>query len=202
MTERRRHIRQRLPGARAGAAGPPPGSAPQHPPIAGPAPGGFTLVELLVVVVVLGVLAGVAVPMFGSASEDSRRATLEQNLAILNTAIELYRTEHNDHYPGTLEGEADWDIFVQQMTLPTEKSGAPGTRYGPYLRTGIPMNPYTGTNSGKVGSNGGNPASLAWRYYPSIGLIAAATDGELPEIETGIEAEVAEPDSGKAKAKK
>jgi len=174
--------------------------------VSGEAARGFTLVELLVVVVVLGVLAGIALPVFTTSTEDSKRSSLEQDLAIMNKAIELYQAEHGGAYPGTLAHQTKWEIFVQQMTLPTDKDGAPGTRYGPYLRTGIPVNPYIGSNEGKVGSSGGNPNTLAWRYYPDIGLIVAATDGVVPEleadVETEIESEIAEPDSVKEKKKK
>lgn len=142
---------------------------------------GFTLVELLVVVVILSVLAAVAIPTFTTSSKDSMRSTLEQDLVIMNKAIELYRLEHNNAYPGTLAHQTTWDIFVAQMTLPTDKNGAAGTRYGPYLRTGIPVNPYTGTRTGQLSTKVGLPKTIAWIYDPAAGLITAAEGEETLE---------------------
>jgi type II secretion system protein G len=154
----------------------------------GPPGHGFTLVELMVVVVILGVLAAIAVPMFFSSSQESKRAALDQDLAIMNKAIEIYRVEHNGVYPGTLEGATTWDVFVKQMTGPTDKGGRPGPRYGPYLKTGIPKNPYTETNTGSVGKAIDHTGTLAWRYDPAAGEISAAND------ETGPSGHILDPD--------
>jgi prepilin-type N-terminal cleavage/methylation domain-containing protein len=93
---------------------------------------GFTLVELLIVVTVLGILAGVTVPHFRSPVRDSREAALLFNLTEVRTAIERYRAQHDDSWPV---------VFSTQLTISTEASGLPGSRYGPYLRHGVPRNP-------------------------------------------------------------
>jgi type II secretory pathway pseudopilin PulG len=123
------------------------------------------------------VLAAVAIPMFRSSSEDSKRAALDQNLAILTGAIERYHVEHGGQYPGTLAGKARWETFVQQLTTRTDRSGAKGERYGPYLKTGIPVNPFTGTSTGSTGKLIDLSGTLAWRYDPATGVITAANDG-------------------------
>jgi general secretion pathway protein G len=137
---------------------------------------GFTLVELLVVVVILGVLAAVAIPMFSGSTEDSKRSALDQDLAILNKAVELYQVEHGGQYPGKLGAQTSWDTFVKQMTTRTDKTGAAGTRYGPYLKTGIPKNPYTGTSTGTLGKAVVG-SDVAWRYDAVNGIVTAANDG-------------------------
>jgi general secretion pathway protein G len=139
------------------------------------APRGFTLVELLVVVIVLGVLAAVAIPMFSTSSQDSKRSALDSDLAILSGAIERYYVEHDAHYPGKLGTKTGWDIFVAQLTTRTDKTGAGGARYGPYLKTGIPINPYTGTNTGALGKAIVG-SDVAWRYDVTTGIITAAND--------------------------
>lgn len=64
--------------------------------------GGFTLLELAVVVLVLGILAGMAVMRMNNASGDARNAAALQTLEVLRNAIELYRAEHGE-FPGQSE---------------------------------------------------------------------------------------------------
>ncbi len=52
--------------------------------------GGFTLVELLIVVIILGVLAAVVIPQFGASTQEANMAALDSNLATMRNAIELY----------------------------------------------------------------------------------------------------------------
>jgi prepilin-type N-terminal cleavage/methylation domain-containing protein len=93
---------------------------------------GFTLVEILIVVTILGVLAGVAVPRFRSPVRDAQEAALLFNLTEVRTTIERYRAQHDPAWP---------IVFGTQLTICTDANGLPGTRYGPYLRHGFPTNP-------------------------------------------------------------
>src|SRR5918996_4328030 len=63
---------------------------------------GFTLVELLIVVIILAVLAAIIVPQFSSATKDAQDAALDANLSSIRSAIELYRAQHNGAYPGAI----------------------------------------------------------------------------------------------------
>jgi prepilin-type N-terminal cleavage/methylation domain-containing protein len=93
---------------------------------------GFTLVELLIVVTVLGILAGVTVPHFRSPVRDSKEAALLFNLTEVRTAIERYRAQHDDSWPV---------VFSTQLSITTSAKGLPGSGCGPYLRHGFPANP-------------------------------------------------------------
>ncbi|MFK7894480.1 MAG: type II secretion system protein [Myxococcota bacterium] len=61
----------------------------------------FTLVELLIVVIILGILASVAVSQFSDSSDDAKQIALKTNLGILRDAIERYYVDHG-HYPGAV----------------------------------------------------------------------------------------------------
>ncbi|MFH2002216.1 MAG: type II secretion system protein [Planctomycetota bacterium] len=136
---------------------------------------GFTLVELLIVVLILGILAAVVVPQFSAGALDAKGSALEADLTVLRTAIEMYHLQHKDTFPGTISGSSTWDNFVVHLTKQTDKNGDPGTKYGPYLRTGIPANPLNGSKLGTiVGSMPANgDDSSGWYYKPSTGEIRA-----------------------------
>ena len=51
---------------------------------------GFTLVELLVVVVILAILAGIVVPQFASSTDDAESAAVDYTLSTVRVAIDLY----------------------------------------------------------------------------------------------------------------
>ena len=61
---------------------------------------GFTLVELLIVVIILAILAAIVIPQFSSATTDAQEAALDSNLNALRSAIDLYKVQHNGKYPG------------------------------------------------------------------------------------------------------
>lgn len=142
---------------------------------------GFTLVELLIVVIILGILAAVVIPQFSTASTEAREAALMTDLAALRNAIELYRVQHKEIYPGTIGGVTNWANFVTHMTTQTDIDGNAGADYGPYLRTGVPRNPFNNLSTGIIGAIPGvaNDAS-GWYYDDSTGEIRANTSGVGP----------------------
>jgi type II secretion system protein G len=105
---------------------------------------GFTLVEILIVVVILGILAAIVIPQFTSASTEAKESALVSDLQSIRSQIELYKIHHNDNLPGT-QGET----FIVAMTSRTNQLGVVGTdptlyRFGPYMQR-IPDNPFCGT---------------------------------------------------------
>ena len=135
---------------------------------------GFTLVEILIVIVAMAIIAGVVLPEFGSAVEDANRSAMLQNLHMLTEAIERYRIDHNGVPPDDLTGDS-----LQQLFLSTDLFGNLGSGpYGPYiLADEMPVNPINHSN--KV-VQGFTPPILAldgaagWVYDPATGQIWAA----------------------------
>lgn len=133
---------------------------------------GFTLVEVLIVVVILGILAAIVIPQFTSASTQARESSLVSDLHAVRSQIQLYQIQHKDQLPTLLNFEA-------AMTTETDVDGSAwvagaGAKYGPYMRK-IPNNPFTGSNA--VTASGAGD----WNYDESTGAFTAADGGSLPD---------------------
>ncbi len=99
---------------------------------------GFTLVEILIVVVILGILAAIVTPLFGAASEDSRRTAFVENLRTFASACELYRVQ-TGRYPtdgstGQLPEELEQFIRREHFEQITPIGGRWDTEY---MDTGV-----------------------------------------------------------------
>ena len=142
---------------------------------------GFTLVELLIVVIILGILAAIVVPQFGSSTSDAKLSALDSTLAEMRGAIELYYHQHNGRYPGRYSDtdgtSAPADVaaaavaFTKQLTQFTDGNGrtqnfADATyKYGPYLKKqALPNNPV---------DSGATPNALLINSGATVGQIDA-----------------------------
>ena len=87
---------------------------------------GFTLVEILIVVIILGILAAIVIPQFTNASEDARKSSLTSQLQTIRSQVELYKLQHRDRYP-TSDGEVDsaWDWGMLTKQSDSESCGGP-----------------------------------------------------------------------------
>jgi general secretion pathway protein G len=114
--------------------------------------GGFTLVEILIVVIILGILAAIVIPQFTSASQDARKNSLTSQLQTIRSQYELYKLQHLDNAPAGLNGAAGSVAAATawaQMTAKTDNAGNVGTVagthvFGPYLQA-APTNPLNGS---------------------------------------------------------
>src|SRR3954452_8854809 len=138
-------------------------------------PPGFTLIELVVVVMILGILAAIAAPRFFGASQRAIDNGLRQSLGVVRNAIDHYSVDH----PGLLPG-ADG----QELTFKTD--------IAPYLRgQDFPTSPVAAKNnairmmggSGPIApSIGGTETTHSWVYQFGTGDFrlnsnATANDG-------------------------
>jgi general secretion pathway protein G len=157
---------------------------------------GFTLVEILIVVVIMGILAAIVVPQFHQSSDDARYSAVIQNLQSLRQQIDLYKNQHRGQLPGTPGGAAPDTLFVDQLTKPTNEAGEvgdfgdPNYPLGPYITTLFPANPFnhsrtvesvtTLPDSAPAGTtvNSGDPG---WIYEVTTGRIKINWGGTTPD---------------------
>ncbi|MCK4873670.1 MAG: type II secretion system protein [Phycisphaerales bacterium] len=126
---------------------------------------GFTLVEILIVVVILGILAAIVVPQFTNASQSATVASIESQLQTIRGQLELYRIQEAGHaYP---------DLVTNQWADLTGNE---------YLQDD-PVNPWTGTSTIAIAE----AAGVGWVWIAGTGTLTAAyfdedtrTLGDLP----------------------
>src|SRR5581483_11229244 len=95
---------------------------------------GFTLVEILIVVIILGFLAAIVIPQFTNASSDARKSNMASQLQTLKSQIQLYKLQHNDQLPGAATGVAFWDALTKASDITGAEPPAAGQQsYGPYM---------------------------------------------------------------------
>jgi general secretion pathway protein G len=141
----------------------------------------FTLVEILIVVVLLGILAAIVIPSVGGATQSARQSALSMNLNLLRRFIPVYTSQHLETPPGYPGGDRTVtpteQALVDQATLSstrygqTAPRGTAGFPLGPYLST-VPPNPYNKLATVRVLADGEVfPAaadnSAGWIYRPA-----------------------------------
>lgn len=130
---------------------------------------GFTLVEILIVVVILGILAAIVVPKFTEASATAKGSAVQSQLRTIRVQLDLYKLHHNDEYPTLAE-------MFTNLTSNTEADGTAGDGsaddLGPYLQA-TPANPFTG-GATVAADNSGD-----WEYDESTGDIRAVVTAAL-----------------------
>lgn len=90
---------------------------------------GFTLIEILIVVVILGILAAIVIPQFSSASNEAAISSVRSQLQTLRSQVELYRVQLGE-YPN--DGEIGWNGATAIEVEPT--NGFAQLRTGGYLQ--------------------------------------------------------------------
>ncbi len=96
---------------------------------------GFTLMEVLIVVVIIGILASIAAVNLLGEEDAAKRTKAQADIGALTSAMDLYKL-HNGHYPSTDQG---LDALV---TRPSGQPDAQNWKQGGYLRSGLPKDPW------------------------------------------------------------
>src|SRR3954470_6224380 len=94
---------------------------------------GFTLIEILVVIVVIAILATLVAPNVFQHVSTAKTSTAKSQIEMLSTALDAYRLD-NGQYPTNQKG---FEGFVMKPTI-----DPPSTWRGPYLRKAIPLDPW------------------------------------------------------------
>lgn len=104
---------------------------------------GFTLIEIMVVVVILGILTAIAAPSVFERIADARIQAAKSDIRTLESALSLYRMD-NFRYPSTEQG-------LRALVERPSRSDAPNWKFGGYLKK-LPTDPwghrYLYTNNG------------------------------------------------------
>jgi len=130
---------------------------------------GFTLVEILIVVVILGILAAIVIPQFTEASTEAKTTSLCTDLQTMRSQIELYKIQHNDALPSAAAVG-----LVLALTGQTDIAGAAGTDYGPYLQK-IPTNQFNDLNTirEEAGASTAGANTHGWVFNTGTGVFQA-----------------------------
>jgi general secretion pathway protein G len=122
---------------------------------------GFTLVEILIVVVILGILAAIVVPQFTNAANDARAGNLQTQISTISNQIELFRAR-TGAYP----------TLAELNQVPTDATL--GTSFGAmidadYLKAS-PTNPVNGEQDVAAAA----AADVGWTWIVATGVFGAS----------------------------
>ncbi len=156
---------------------------------------GFTLIEILIVVILLGILATIIIPQVSVSTDDAKLNTLITNLTQMRNSLEVYYYQHNNAYPAsstpsTLPGDVSGDaaIFIAQLTRYTDEDGNVQDskdstfKYGPYIKGGaLPTNPFNSKSDVTIDSaetditeKTSSSVNTGYKFYSVTGVIMAA----------------------------
>lgn len=151
---------------------------------------GFTLVEILIVVVILGILAAIVVPQFAGAANEARTGNVVTQTNTIETQLELYAARNNGLYPDLVtDGWGD----VGDNADPETMIG------GGYLKA-PPVNPHsTAATASDVAATvmldkaaadaaaeALEAAASGWIYDRASGQVRAAGANYIPRNDAGI----------------
>lgn len=152
---------------------------------------GFTLIEILIVVVILGILAAVVIPLASGSVMSAQESSLGIDLQLLKRFVLIYKVHHLEVAPGYPDGQTSATptetAFVNQATEAsndagqTAATGTSGYERGPYMQR-IPMNPLNKLRTIQMLGNGEDfptdgDNSHGWIYKASTGEIRADSPG-------------------------
>jgi len=132
----------------------------------------FTLVEILIVVIILGILAAIVTVQITRASTDARNNSIVSTLHSIRQQIELFKFQHDGKAPDLGNNDARyWIILLGKSNTADLLNPVATGKYGPYLRS-APVNPANGLTAI------GNAANK------NVGWVYSSTDGSIKAVST------------------
>lgn len=133
----------------------------------------FTLVEILIVVVILGILSAIVVPQFSSATDEAQSEATRVQLTKLRNTLAVYYVRNHSKFPTVAEGDGTWGEIMD----------------GDYMHV-APNNGWVGPANGKmikfgVGPDASYQTEYGWIFNPATGDVWAggydSADHPLPK---------------------
>lgn len=137
---------------------------------------GFTVIEILIVLVLLGIVGVTFVPQIISANDDARRTAVQADLGMLRRQIKNYYAQHKQ-FPAHSTNSPE--LFLSQLTQKTNHAGdvSETGRFGPYLIGDVPVNAYTQNNGVLIVPGELKPHQYAG--HGDHGWVYSSTTGEF-----------------------
>ena len=135
----------------------------------------FSLLEMMLVVVIIGLVAAIAIPRLSRGAAGAADSAVSGNLAVLRDAIDRYSVEHGGSFPTAV------NVTNQLAQYSTGAGATQATKdgnymYGPYVRK-VPALP-VGNKKGSSGIAAADGTGVGWIYDQTLGNIRANTTTE------------------------
>lgn len=144
---------------------------------------GFTIVEVLMVIVILGILAATVLPQFTASTANAKESALRADLTQLRSQLHLFRFQHAGAFPsGTADNVVRQLTMASDATGNTSAIGTSGYPFGPYLVGQLPTNPYNGGSGLLVKATAIGPTdvdSAAMQGSVKVGWIYSTLTGQI-----------------------
>jgi type II secretion system protein G len=126
---------------------------------------GFTLVEVLIVVVIMAILAAAIIPQFSDSSNQAKMGTAEFNWHTLKSQVELYKSQHDGVLPDALS-----KLTVKTNSKGTTSASDGALVFGPYISE-LPANPWNNSKTEKAATSAPTAFSDVdgWYYNSATG---------------------------------
>lgn len=129
---------------------------------------GFTLVELMIVIVIMGILVAVAIPVYGAVTKNAEKKTCISNMRDMKSTAATFQMQGKDGDPVTLDNGSELNL-------------ASDTRYTKLFTDGMPKCPSEGTYTATMKNNDGvYEFTITCSKANDLGHVLPAAEAETP----------------------